>query len=124
MKWNYGAMTDEQIREYVSRKIQTSPALKFDGPLNDNVTHIIFKAHSFSKSKLGESAVSQRDLQRVFRILSYLLNRDTSVCNCELCRARASENSKSEMKSKVLKKCLVAVYFCYGLRLLDQNRKY
>ena len=82
IKWQYKALHGEsELREYIRMKldlqehrfIQDTGNSSFSIILKETFINLLVAAQQFCSAKLKKSAVSQRDIQRVFRLVQFFL---------------------------------------------------
>lgn len=171
LRWVYGAMTREQLTEYIMQKLRrvdaearaklgaaagsqaAAPApgpapapeaalfagvrrkryrrgrMSALGEISDHnvavLADLILEAHEWTRANLGDSSVSQRDLQRVFRLWNFFrlgTPECVSSCGCPECVQYAQ---RPEFKEPVMsvRTMVLALQLVYGLRLLPDNRR-
>jgi len=76
LKWKYGTLDGNMLELYIAKKIAMVEGVELDAATSKLLTTVLFHAHSYylkllETKQVTTNAVSQRDIQRVFKVLSF-----------------------------------------------------
>ncbi|XP_065188616.1 uncharacterized protein LOC135819351 isoform X2 [Sycon ciliatum] len=125
LKWVYGSLsTEQELKEYIAAKIDVqknlivktdSTIVEFSLDLKKAFASILLRAHQYCILFLGNSSVSQRDIQRVFLLIPFFWHVEEN-----LMKERQKQQSYAAITNvnTVLKKSIsLAIAVVYYFRL-------
>jgi hypothetical protein len=135
VSFEFEGMNDQQLRYYISRKVQNLFKKKQAHDVSDEQSQLkensqllvlatlVFDAHKWVRHSLGPSSVSQRDIQRAFDIWLFV-SRDLANLTFRKCRCKPfCEEFVVMDQLKYEQRCmLIAIGFSYFTRLSELKR--
>eukprot|EP01047_Picozoa_sp_COSAG01_P033491 COSAG01_NODE_2467_length_7638_cov_4.917230_2_plen_1348_part_01 len=104
LKWQYTKLSEENLNRYINDKVtKYSGDVQFSQPTQRLLEQVINRSQTFMIERLGESSVSQRDVQRCFKLVDFF--------QCHAPQSIRDQDQEMLMQAAVALATSVAYYF-------------